>query len=77
MARLWGLVVIACGLAAALGFLVAANVGDATGDYLSAFAAGALLAMLTDSLFPFAFERGGDLAGLFTVLGFASSVALA
>jgi hypothetical protein len=30
--------------------------------------------MLTNSLMPFAFDRGGRLAGLFTVVGFALAV---
>jgi len=30
--------------------------------------------MLTDSLVPFAFERGGRLAGLWTVVGYALAV---
>jgi hypothetical protein len=30
--------------------------------------------MLTNSLMPFAFDRGGRLAGMFTVVGFALAV---
>ena len=33
-----------------------------------------LLAMLTNSLIPFSFERGGELAGAATALGFCLSV---
>jgi hypothetical protein len=32
--------------------------------------------MLTNSLMPFAFQRGGRLAGVWTVVGFAFAVAL-
>jgi ZIP family zinc transporter len=46
-----------------------------TGDRMSALAAGGLLAMLTNSLMPFAFERGGAAAGFWTVVGFALAVA--
>ena len=35
-----------------------------------ALAAGGLLAVLTNSLMPFAFERGKELAGVATVVGF-------
>ena len=42
----------------------------------SSLAAGGLLAMLTNSLIPFAFQRGGLLAGVWTVIGFAAAVAL-
>jgi hypothetical protein len=45
-----------------------------TGDRLSAIAAGGLLAMLTDSLMLFAFTRGGKLAGLWPVVGYALAV---
>ena len=47
----------------------------ASGDRAAAFAAGGLLAMLTDSLMPFALARGGTWAGLWTVVGFAASLA--
>jgi zinc transporter, ZIP family len=35
----------------------------------AAVAAGGLLAMLTNSLMPFAFERGKNMAGVATVVG--------
>jgi ZIP family zinc transporter len=41
-----------------------------------AFAAGALLTMLSDSMAPEAFEYGGKAVGLLTVLGFAVAFAL-
>ena len=47
---------------------------SATGDRAAALAAGGLLAMLTNSLMPFSFERGGSLAGAATALGFCLSV---
>lgn len=74
LGRLWGMVVGACGIAAALGYLVADATGSATGSWMAAIAAGGLLAMLTDSLIPFAYERGKDLAGAATVLGFCLSL---
>ena len=39
---------------------------------MAALAAGGLLAMLTNSLIPFAFERGGQLAGIATAIGFCA-----
>jgi zinc transporter, ZIP family len=74
LGTLWLLVVLACGAAAALGFLVADATGAATGDRMAALAAGGLLAMLTNSLMPFAYERGGALAGVATVVGFCLSL---
>jgi hypothetical protein len=37
-------------------------------------AAGEVLAMLTNSHMPFSFERGGRLAGLWTVVGFILAI---
>jgi ZIP family zinc transporter len=74
LGRLWLLVVLACGVAAALGYLAADASGGVTGDRMAALAAGGLLAMLTNSLTPFAYERGGELAGVATVVGFCLSL---
>ncbi len=74
LGRLWLLVVLACGVAAALGFLAADATGAANGDRMAALAAGGLLAMLTNSLMPFAFDRAGALAGVATVVGFCLSL---
>ena len=41
---------------------------------MAALAAGGLLAMMTNSLMPFAYERGGELAGVATVVGFSVSL---
>jgi zinc transporter, ZIP family len=67
-------VVLACGAAAALGFLGTDLLGAVQGERAAALAAGGLLAMLTNSLIPFSFERGGSLAGAATALGFCLSV---
>jgi zinc transporter, ZIP family len=71
---LWLLVVLACGIAAALGFLATDAFSEVQGDRAAALAAGGLLAMLTNSLIPFSFERGGQLAGAATALGFCLAV---
>jgi ZIP family zinc transporter len=70
LGRLWLMVVVACGVAAALGFLLTDISSTAYGDRAAAMAAGGLLAMLTNSLIPFAYERGKELAGVATVVGF-------
>jgi zinc transporter, ZIP family len=74
LGRLWLLVVLACGAAAALGFLATDVASAVQGERAAALAAGGLLAMLTNSLMPFSFERGGPLAGAATALGFCLSV---
>jgi ZIP family zinc transporter len=68
-----------CGLsilAAVLGYAEASLFGGVTGAVADAFAAGALLVMLTDSMIPEAFEHGGRETGLSLVLGFSAAVAL-
>ena len=71
---LWFWVVLACGIAAALGFLATDLTSEVQGGRAAALAAGGLLAMLTNSLMPFAFERGGALAGAATAVGFCVSL---
>jgi ZIP family zinc transporter len=71
---LWFWVVLACGIAAALGFLATDFTSEAQGGRAAALAAGGLLAMLTNSLIPFAYERGRELAGAATAVGFCLSV---
>lgn len=71
---LWFWVVLACGVAAALGYLATTFTSDVQGGRAAALAAGGLLAMLTNSLMPFAFERGKSLAGAATAVGFCMSL---
>lgn len=74
--RLW---LAVCGLsiaAAALGYALGQALPGATGAMVDAFAAGALLVMLTDSMIPESFEHGGKEAGLFLVLGFGVALAM-
>ncbi|HEX3087703.1 MAG TPA: hypothetical protein VHQ23_03550 [Ilumatobacteraceae bacterium] len=74
LGRVWLLVVLGCGVAAALGYLAVDISSAVQGDRLAALAAGGLLAMLTNSLVPFAYERGGQIAGVATVVGFCVSL---
>jgi ZIP family zinc transporter len=74
MAGMWGLVVAACAVTAWLGYMGGEALGS-TGDRAAALAAGGLLAMLTDSLMPYAMQKGGPQAGVWTVVGFAAAMA--
>ncbi len=71
---MWGAVVLACGVASALGWLLANDVDTVTGARVAAIAAGGVLAMLTASLVPFAYQKGGAGAALGTVAGFCVSM---
>ena len=66
---LWFAVVLVSATSAALAFLLFDEAGPAV-PFVQAFAAGGLLTMLVDTMIPEAFEDGGDLAGLVTVIGF-------
>lgn len=72
---MWGLLTIACALAAAVGFALGDHVPD-QGHYAQAFAGSAVLVMLADSMMPEAFRHGGKSVGLFTVLGYVVAAAL-
>ena len=75
--RLW---LAVCGLsivAAALGYGIGQAVTGVTGAMVDAFAAGALLVMLTTSMIPESYEDGGKASGLMLVLGFTVASAMA
>ncbi len=73
---LWTAVAVVSALAAAIGnVLMDSATADAVG-FVQAFAAGAVLTMLADTMMPEAFEHGGRAAGLLTVLGFALAALL-
>jgi ZIP family zinc transporter len=71
---LWGLIAVVCGFATAAGFSLFGNASPLVTAFIQAFAAGAILLMLANTMIPEAYEHGGKLAGIFTVLGFAVSV---
>ena len=73
---LWGVIVVASGVAAALGYGLAVRVSAIDGRFVQAFAAGAVLTMLADSMMPEAFEEGGRPIALLTALGFAVAAVL-
>ncbi|WP_395693132.1 ZIP family metal transporter [Nocardioides sp.] len=66
---MWSTLAVVCGFVSLGGYLVADQVARA-GEIASAFAGGAVLTMLADSMVPESYERAGRVAGLLTVLGF-------
>jgi ZIP family zinc transporter len=73
---LWVGIVALSGAASAFGYLVLDSASPGLGAFFQAFAAGAILTMLADSMMPEAFAEGGKLVGLVTVLGFALAAGL-
>jgi ZIP family zinc transporter len=67
---MWTLVVLACAAAAGIGYALAHTFSGVNGDRMAALAGGGLLAMIADSMMPFAVERGGKLVAVSVVLGF-------
>jgi ZIP family zinc transporter len=74
---LWLLVTAVSGLASLLGYALFDSAGVDALAFVLAFAAGAILTMLADTMMPEAFEHGGKLVGLVTTLGFGLAFALA
>ncbi len=66
----WISIALASGLAALVGYSVFQNFSEEVVAATNAVAAGAILAMLADTMIPEAFEEVHDLAGLITVFGF-------
>lgn len=73
---LWVGVALASALASGLGYGLLGGMNQAAVAVVQAFAAGAILTMLADTMIPEAFANGGDLAGLATALGFATAFLL-
>ena len=73
---MWGAVTVASALAAMVGYAVLGGAGDTTHAVVQAFAAGAILTMLTDTMVPEATKHADKVAGVVTALGFTSAFLL-
>lgn len=73
---LWIGIALLCALASMLGYVVFRGYSSEVIAATMAIAAGAILAMLVDTMIPEAFEVAHDFAGLITVLGFLIAFAL-
>ncbi len=68
--RFWVLVALGFGLASLLGYVVLDAASPRTIAIVLAFAGGAVLTMLANTMMPEALHHGGKLAGFVTTLGF-------
>jgi zinc transporter, ZIP family len=73
---LWILVMTVAGLAALAGYVLLDTASPRTIAFVLAFAGGAILTMLADTMMPEAFAHGGKLVGLATTLGFGLAFAI-
>lgn len=73
---LWGGTTLVSAIAAGVGYAALGAASPAMIAVVQAFAGGALLTMLVDTMIPEATEFGGPVTGLVTVLGFAAAFGL-
>jgi ZIP family zinc transporter len=74
---LWGVVALISGAAALAGYGLLGDAPPAAVAFVLAFAAGAVLTMLADTMMPEAFEHARREAGLATTFGFVVAFAIA
>lgn len=72
----WGGIAVLCGVAAAAGYVLLDGASPSVGAAITAVAAGAILAMLADTMIPEAFEEASSLAGFVTALGFLTAFSI-
>jgi ZIP family zinc transporter len=73
---MWIGIAVVSGLASLAGYGLFQDSSPATVAFVLAFAAGAILTMLANTMMPEAFEHGGKLVGVVTTLGFAVAYAI-
>jgi ZIP family zinc transporter len=73
---LWFIIAAVCAITTVVGFSLFRNVSVSWLSFILAFAGGAILIMLANSMIPESYEHGGNLSGIFTVLGFFVSVVI-
>jgi ZIP family zinc transporter len=73
---MWIVIALVSGLASLAGYGLFQDSSPDTVAFVLAFAAGAILTMLADTMMPEAFEHGGKLVGVVTTLGFVIAFAI-
>jgi zinc transporter, ZIP family len=68
---MWIAIAVISGIASLLGYALFQDSSPDTVAFVLAFAAGAILTMLAQTMMPEAYEHGGKLVGVVTTLGFA------
>jgi ZIP family zinc transporter len=74
--RMWVIVIAVAAVSAALGYLLLDPASGRTGAFAQGFAAGALLAMVTDTMLPEAYDVEKTNTGALVAIGFAISLML-
>ena len=68
---MWIVIAVVSGLASQAGYSLFQNASADVVAFVLAFAAGAIITMLAQTMMPEAFEHGGKLVGIMVTLGFA------
>lgn len=74
--KMWLLVMLVAAISGALGYAVLDPASGRTGAFAQGFAAGALLAMVSDTMLPEAYEEERTSTGALVAIGFAISLML-
>jgi ZIP family zinc transporter len=74
--KLWLLVILVSAVSSALGYVLLDPTHGHTGSFAQGFAAGALLAMITDTMLPEAYDVEHVRTGAYVAIGFAVSLML-
>ena len=70
----WLAIALVCATASAAGYALFGSSSNEWLGFVQAFAGGAILMMLANTMIPEAYEHAGKLAGISTVLGFGVAV---
>ncbi len=73
---LWGGIALAAALSSIAGYTILADVPATTTGFVTSLAAGAMLAMVADTMIPEAFREAHNYTGLLTALGFLCSMVI-
>jgi ZIP family zinc transporter len=73
---LWSGIAVIAGISSLVGYLAFAGVAAEAVSFVQALAAGAILAMIVDTMVPEAFEGTHDFAGIISVAGFLTAFGL-
>ncbi len=72
----WGGIAVISGIASVAGYVLLDGASPSTLAFVTALAAGAILAMISDTMIPEAFQEDSLYAGLLTTLGFLAALSL-
>lgn len=73
---MWSSIMLITGILAALGSILFANVPEEVVSFLGAMAAGAMLTVISETMLPEAYAKGGVIVGMSTLLGFLSIIVI-